>query len=216
AQTEGKQVWYITAPASLPVTVVQDLTIPMDKAQSGLPVLSHNGDDYRMAFDNPDASSSFRLLIPNKQGEEYSLLERPVQQTIHFTRSETFPPGGPASVTTTQTVATTKQARPQPEGLRARYTPLGVPAPKPSIAAPAPTKKAQAKAAAQESGTPSTSSKKKRKHRDDGEDGPTATASITTPSKKNNPAEKSNKKQKTSSDNNTARKVTPVPIPAMP
>lgn len=77
AQLEGKQVWYITAPASLPVTVVQDLTIPMDQAQKGLPVLTHNGDAYRMAFDNPAASSSFRLLIPNKKGEEYSLREQP-------------------------------------------------------------------------------------------------------------------------------------------
>lgn len=73
AKMDGKQVWYITAPASLPVTVVQDLTIPMDEAQKGMPVLSHDGDDYRLAFDNPAASSSFRLLIPNKNGDEYSI-----------------------------------------------------------------------------------------------------------------------------------------------
>lgn len=72
AKTEGKQIWYITAPASLPVTIVQDLTIPLDSAQQGLPVLTHNGDDYRLAFDDPAASSSFRLLIPNKKGHEYS------------------------------------------------------------------------------------------------------------------------------------------------
>lgn len=45
----------------------------MDKAQQGLPVLSHDGDDYHMAFDNPTASSSFRLLIPNKKGNDYTL-----------------------------------------------------------------------------------------------------------------------------------------------
>lgn len=73
AQLEGKQVWYITAPASLPVTVVQDLSIPMDKAQQGLPVLNHNGDDYRLTFENPSASSSFRLLIPSKKGNDYTL-----------------------------------------------------------------------------------------------------------------------------------------------
>lgn len=82
AQLEGKQVWYITAPASLPVTVVQDLTIPMDQAQKGLPVLSHNGEDYRMAFDNPAASSSFRLLIPNKNGDEYSLRMPPFSSSF--------------------------------------------------------------------------------------------------------------------------------------
>lgn len=75
AQMEGKQVWYITTPASLPVTLVHDLTIPMDEAEKGKPVLSHNGEDYRMAFDNPSASSSFRLLVPNKKGDEYSLSE---------------------------------------------------------------------------------------------------------------------------------------------
>ena len=72
SKMEGKQIWYITAPASLPVTVVQDLTIPLDAAQKGLPVLTHNGDDYRLAFDDPAAASSFRLLIPNKKGHEYS------------------------------------------------------------------------------------------------------------------------------------------------
>lgn len=84
AQMEDKQIWYITAPASLPVTVVQDLTIPLDSAQKGLPVLTHNGDDYRLAFDDPAAASSFRLLIPNKKGHEYS--ERKQQLPIDLAR----------------------------------------------------------------------------------------------------------------------------------
>lgn len=83
AQMEGKQVWYITAPASLPVTVVQDLTIPMDQAQKGLPVLTHNGDDYRLAFDDPSASSSFRLLIPHKKGQKYSERKRYFLSNFH-------------------------------------------------------------------------------------------------------------------------------------
>lgn len=70
---EGKQVWYITAPASLPVTVVQDLSISVEQAEACRPVLSHNGEDYRMVFDDPSASSAYRVLIPNKKGNEYSL-----------------------------------------------------------------------------------------------------------------------------------------------
>lgn len=159
-----------------------------------------------------------------------------INQTIHFTRSETFPPGGPASVTTTQTVSTTKPARPQPEGLRARYTPLGVRAPEPTLPAHV------GKAVAQDNtATTSTSSKKKRKHRDDGEDGSAATTSaIITPvvptaasNKKNNSTENSAKKQKTGrSESMTSqssivnnyknrhslpalRKETPVPLPPM-
>lgn len=141
---------------------------------------------------------------------------------MHFTRSETFPPGGPASVTTTQTVSTTKPARPQPEGLRARYTPLGVPSPKPIIP-PAVKSKALARVAAQDARASSpSSSKKKRKHRDDGEDESAATASTPAPKdsfsatpsgkKKNPPTEKSVKKQKTSKDDQP-RKETPVPVP---
>lgn len=165
-----------------------------------------------------------------------SPVERPVNQTMHFTRSETFPPEGPASlITTTQTVSTTKPARPQPEGLRARFTPVGVPSPKPTITPVNPPKaKAVASSAAQDSSIDSTpkagSSKKKRKHRDDGEDGPAATL-ISTPvfqkdapsssaavpsggTKKNTPAEKSAKKQKTG-NRAAPRKETPVPVPSI-
>lgn len=150
---------------------------------------------------------------------------------MHFTRSETFPPEGPAILTTTQTVSTTKPARPQPEGLRARFTPVGVPSPKPTITPIVPPKnKAVVSSAAQDnissSSTPKGSSKKKRKHRDDGEDGPTA-AFISTPVsnketsnavpsggiKKNPPAEKSAKKQKIG-NGQTLGKQTPVPVPS--
>lgn len=145
-------------------------------------------------------------------------VEQPINQTMHFTRSETFPPEGPASVTTTQTVSTTKPARPQPEGLRARYTPLGVPSPKPTITAPISAKSKAVAKVAEQTAAASSPSKKKRKHRDDGEDGPT-TATVSTPvqknsgatGKKNTPAENSIKKQKT--DNEAPRKVTPIPPP---
>lgn len=150
---------------------------------------------------------------------------RPVNQTMHFTRSETFPAEGPASITTTQTVATTKPARPQPAGLKARYTPLGVPAPKPTIAPPVNSKKnkALANVAAQEAAATSTknlSPKRKRTHGDDGENETAATtpAKKASSSKKTN-AEKPAKKQKTSNVHEESpagqagRKETPIPLP---
>lgn len=142
---------------------------------------------------------------------------------MHFTRSETFIPDTPSSVTTTQTVSkTTRPARPQPEGLRARYTPLGVPASKKTMNPPASPekKKSVANVAAQEAAavsTPKSSPKKKRKH--DGENGPVATP-ATKESSKSASAEKSAKKQKTSNRNDehaadgpADRKETPVPLP---
>lgn len=166
--------------------------------------------------------STHCVSLGKSRHSEYLLthpVERSVDQTMHFTRSETFPPEGPSCVITTKTVSTSKPGRAQPEGLRARYTPLGVPA-------PAPVNKAIASVAAAESASASTpsksSSKKKRKHSDydDGENGSVATTAITTPvfpaptkaSSKITPAEKSAKKQKTSKEA-TARKETPVPLP---
>lgn len=153
----------------------------------------------------------------------HGLVGRPVDQTMHFTRSETFIPGGPSSMTTTQTVSkTTRPARPQPEGLRARYTPLGVPASnKPLNPQASPEKnKSVANVAAQEAAavsTPKSSSKKKRKH--DGENGPVATP-VTKELSKSVSAEKTAKKQKTGNRNDehaaegpTGRKETPVPLP---
>lgn len=142
---------------------------------------------------------------------------------MHFTRSETFLPEGPASVTTTQTVSkTTRPARPQPEGLRARYTPLGVPASKKALAPIAGSEdKPVANVAAQEAtaiSTPKSSSKKKRKH--DGENGPVATP-ATKDSSKSASAEKSVKKQKIigdhehTADGQAGRKETPVPLPPL-
>lgn len=141
---------------------------------------------------------------------------------MHITRSETFGPGGASSVTTTQTVVTTKPARPQPEGLRARYTPLGVASPKPTFTIPPPTQKAATSVAAAPR-VPEASPKKKRKNRDDGEDGPIAAVTFTTPNRKDTPsgkknptAEKSAKKQKTSHEPDlpsVPKQQTPVPVP---
>lgn len=152
----------------------------------------------------------------------YFTVNRSVTHSMHITRSETHTPGGPVSVTTTQTITNTKPARPQPEGLRTRYTPLGVPSPKPTITAPASSEKA-ATSVAPATGLPEASPNKKRKHREDGEDGPIAATFTTpvrkeTPSGKKNPtAEKSAKKQKTNRKENQAsapRNQTPVPVPA--
>lgn len=150
---------------------------------------------------------------------DHGIVGRSVDQTLHFTRSETFLPEGPASVTTTQTVSkTTRPARPQPEGLRARYTPLGVPASKKTLTPLPSSEEIKTLATSQEASAISTpkSSKKKRKH--DGENGPLATP-ATKDSSKSASAEKSAKKQKIIrehehiADEQLGRKETPVPLP---
>ena len=72
---EGKQLWYFTAPASIPIEVVEKLEIPLERAQKGLSILSHNGDDYGVAFEDASTSRSIKLLIPNKAGDAYGMSE---------------------------------------------------------------------------------------------------------------------------------------------
>lgn len=75
AQMQGKQVWYFTAPASIPIEVVEKLEIPLERAQKGLSILSHNGDDYGVAFEDASTTRSIKLLIPNKAGDKYGMRE---------------------------------------------------------------------------------------------------------------------------------------------
>jgi hypothetical protein len=73
AQKEGKQIWYFTAPASIPIEVVEKLEIPLERAQKGQSILSHNGDDYGVAFEDAATSRAIKLLIPSKAGGQYHM-----------------------------------------------------------------------------------------------------------------------------------------------
>jgi hypothetical protein len=73
AQKKGKQIWYFTAPASVPIEVVEKLEIPLERAKKGESILSHNGDDYGVAFEDAATSRAIKLLIPSKTGDQYHL-----------------------------------------------------------------------------------------------------------------------------------------------
>lgn len=68
---EGKQVWYFTAPASLPITVLQDLEIDLADAQSGRAILQHGGDAYGIDLEGQAVNSQVQLFIPTKSGDQY-------------------------------------------------------------------------------------------------------------------------------------------------
>lgn len=121
AKLEGKQVWYFTAPASVPVTVIEKMAIPVEKARQGKSVLSHGGEDYGVAFDDSITTKTIKLLIPNQSGDKYQLLNREIDQTMHLKRVTQFSQDSeePAPVAA-------KIPRAQPAGLRSRFLPIGV------------------------------------------------------------------------------------------
>ncbi|KAI0517063.1 DNA-directed RNA polymerase I subunit RPA34.5-domain-containing protein [Xylaria bambusicola] len=130
ANLEGKQVWYFTAPASLPITVLKDMEIDLSKATKGEALLSHNGDNYGLDLESYATNTQIQLLIPSGSGDKYTSLNRGIDSTVHLRRMAKFGPGGEVHATATDNyVPVPKPIRQQPEGLRVRYTPIGVPTP---------------------------------------------------------------------------------------
>ncbi|KAI1815128.1 hypothetical protein GGS20DRAFT_361637 [Poronia punctata] len=132
ANLKGKQVWYFTAPASLPITVLKDMEIDLAKATEGGAVVKHDGDDYSMDLESHATTTQIQLLIPSSSGEKYTALNRGIDSTVHVRRMAKFGPGGDVHATATdEYVPIPRPIREQPQGLRPRYTPIGVPTPIP-------------------------------------------------------------------------------------
>ncbi|KAI1821627.1 DNA-directed RNA polymerase I subunit RPA34.5-domain-containing protein [Xylaria intraflava] len=128
ANLEGKQVWYFTAPASLPITVLKDMEIDLTKAMKGGPLLTHAGDNYGLDLESHATNTQIQLLIPSRGGDKYTALNHSIDSTVHLRRMAKFGPGGEVHATATDDyVPVPKPIREQPEGLRIRYTPIGVP-----------------------------------------------------------------------------------------
>jgi hypothetical protein len=70
AKAEGKQIWYFTAPKSVPIEVIQKHAIPFDKIHAGEPILTHGGADYTAHFEQA-ADHAIKVLIPGKTGTNY-------------------------------------------------------------------------------------------------------------------------------------------------
>lgn len=132
ANLEGKQVWYFTAPASLPITVLKDMQIDLSKAATGEALLNHKGDEYGLDLEANATSTQIQLLIPSQAGDNYTALNRGIDSTVHVRHIAKFGPGSTTSATATKDyIPIPKAIREQPQGLKPRFTPIGVPNPIP-------------------------------------------------------------------------------------
>ncbi|KAK0384408.1 hypothetical protein NLU13_8495 [Sarocladium strictum] len=122
ANLQGKQFWYFTVPSDIPISVIQNMEIPIDTAQRGDSVFSHNGDSYGVSFDSMTPKSTIQILIPSADGAKYQAAPRAVDQVVQVKRITNL--GG--SSTGTADPAYKRPVRPQPKGLKARYKPIGV------------------------------------------------------------------------------------------
>ncbi|KAB5518713.1 DNA-directed RNA polymerase I subunit RPA34.5-domain-containing protein [Coniochaeta sp. 2T2.1] len=231
AKKEGKQIWYFTTPASIPIEVVEKLEIPLERAQKGQSILSHNGDDYGVAFEDAATSRAIKLLIPSKAGDKYRMLDAPVAQTMHLKRVTQFSQDGESTLSLTQTAAAPSRSyRPQPKGLKARFQPIGIPSSAPvkigSDASDEDVDMAEAPALPSSQKTPAkkskskdadTTDKKKKRKLDVATDEPAA--DTPEPSKKSKKARveaQPTPKTKPEISSSQPGKVTPILPPAVP
>jgi hypothetical protein len=67
----GKEIWYITAPASVSLSSVEELSLL--NIQERKEILSHNGDAYAFVPDASEAKSYTKVMVPNSSDDSYHI-----------------------------------------------------------------------------------------------------------------------------------------------
>ncbi|EXK48607.1 hypothetical protein FOMG_01467 [Fusarium oxysporum f. sp. melonis 26406] len=126
ANLEGKQFWYFTVPSNVPISVVQNLEIPMNQSQSTDKLFSHNGEDYGVSFESIAPKGNIQIMIPSDR-PQYQPATKQIDQVMQVKKI--------TQLGSTNSVAPVPKPAPraQPTGLKARYQPIGVNEPMGSI-----------------------------------------------------------------------------------
>ncbi|KAL8866035.1 MAG: hypothetical protein Q9174_006537, partial [Haloplaca sp. 1 TL-2023] len=122
----GKQIWHITAPASVPIDTITE--VPVQKVATGEAILKHDEDDYGLVAETDATGDRKVLLIPSTDDNRYHVAGAPITRTLHLQQIVNLP-----SRSSDNTVAGSnerptshvKTVRQQPEGLCMRYRPFG-------------------------------------------------------------------------------------------
>lgn len=218
AKREGKQIWYFTTPASVPISVIEKMEFPMKNAQTGDSIVSHDGVDYGVDLGASGKPSTFQILVPAKKGASYGIVNRPVDHTMHLKRITKLAATDFTAKPKPQ-ISYSKPPRPQPADLKRRFTPIGVPTPVLPPPVPNPSKRSgdvvMVDAASEGKGENQESSKKSKKRK------------LAEDAVKASKEEKKSKKAKTASEEQVAKanpgaplsnsqpvkKASPVPVP---
>ncbi|KAH8791568.1 DNA-directed RNA polymerase I subunit RPA34.5-domain-containing protein [Hyaloscypha finlandica] len=124
---EGKQIWYFTAPASLPVSAIAQMS--WKDATDGKPIINHNGNEYGFMRDSAEDKTYTKIMVPDGSDDGYRTAKNPIDQIFHLQQIVQLP-GAHASSSITassskETVPAKKPIRQQPQGLKMRFRPIG-------------------------------------------------------------------------------------------
>lgn len=67
----GKQIWYITAPVSVPISMIKNVS--MKDVQSGSAAITVDGEEYGFVLEKPEEQGSNRFTLPSEDGSQYRL-----------------------------------------------------------------------------------------------------------------------------------------------
>ncbi|CAD6455188.1 2a744ecb-b7f9-4ff3-bf45-b479611c3a5f [Sclerotinia trifoliorum] len=116
---EGKEIWYITAPASVPINSVKEISL--QDAKLGKAVFSHDDNDYGFINDPLEDKTYTKILIPSNPKDGYSIERKPVDQIYHMQQVVNISKENSSQAT----VLAKRPVRQQPKGLKARFQPIG-------------------------------------------------------------------------------------------
>ena len=125
ASLNDRQVWHITAPASVPITSIT--SVALDSFNKGEPTLTHDNTAYGFVAQPLDQCRS-SLLVPGaeNEGDGYRVFSRQFDLTLQLQQLVKLPSLTAVPGANSKPISKEKPVRPQPEGLRMRFTPLGL------------------------------------------------------------------------------------------
>ncbi|EEH49033.1 uncharacterized protein PADG_05112 [Paracoccidioides brasiliensis Pb18] len=118
-----KQLWHITAPASVPMNSIQEFAF--DAVAQGQSIFNHKGINYKLHEGQMGADKNKALLLPDKEGNTYHRSHVNIAQTFHLERIVDLANGVTYSEQSVQISELTKPVRKQPKHLKMRYKPFG-------------------------------------------------------------------------------------------
>jgi hypothetical protein len=128
SNTGSKELWYISAPASLPITALKE--VALEEFANGQAIMEHKGEHYALIGD-PAALESTRILLP-QDNVGYKAVPTHVTRVLQFQQvlsvQATSSKGRPK--TTSQVLLDTHlptkpSKRSQPRGMKMRFRPSG-------------------------------------------------------------------------------------------
>lgn len=124
----GKQIWHITAPASVPITSIKE--VPIQTVTTGDSILSYKDSEYGFIQGSSKDADGKILLVPSAKNDVYQAAGAAITQTLHLQEIVNFSTlldkdGGEVGEAPRTSKTHVKETRQQPEGLRMRYRPLG-------------------------------------------------------------------------------------------